>query len=367
MREDTILFKVHDSVENLELSLNNRIQRVENVTNTDNQKKLAARELANHLRTKEHSLKGLSAAVAKAIKCMSLESLNAIETMAQVPLTEVTDCEVMDPDLPSPLKPILVDPSFGLTCEVIAGDVDTIGSLVQVRLTVEYDRGSITPALGTSGYRSGEATSYTWSHLGDPDYNVESPIDVYYTVDGLPKEWELYIEYEPGEQPLDGSGVDYDHPYPGGSFGPLTCEVEAEVKLPYYATTANIDDIPNIGVFLLAGSGKIEDLLQTDEHGDYIFIDVSGAARQNDVDYEGDGYQYPFGFRIPSEWGDIHEVRTEFAGAWYVNNNWETVTPVDVEVAPGYTFPYNEVQEADRGETGHAEGVKLRVYLSNVG
>lgn len=86
------------------------------------------------------------------------------------------------------------------------------GSSIQATLNASFNRGSINPAYGTSGYRSGPATGYS---LNGGVQQSQTSWSV--TVDSSNKQFTATAYYSEGEQPKDSVGNDYDSPLPAGS------------------------------------------------------------------------------------------------------------------------------------------------------
>lgn len=114
--------------------------------------------------------------------------------------------DMIDPTL----TPTLTNPSVTVNTETLT--LLESGTSVQTAITANFNRGSINPAYGTSGYRSGPVTGYSingsnpssthsWSRLVDQSHNS----------------FTITASYEAGEQPKDEDGNDYDHPLPAGS------------------------------------------------------------------------------------------------------------------------------------------------------
>lgn len=114
-------------------------------------------------------------------------------------------------DMLSPLLyPTLVNPSLSLQ----PGGTTLLekGASRMETITAIFSRGSITPAYGTSGYRSGEVQSY---RLNGGNIQNEGIFEV--ALDQLHNTFIGTATYAAGEQPKDSSGADYDSPLPAGS------------------------------------------------------------------------------------------------------------------------------------------------------
>lgn len=103
-------------------------------------------------------------------------------------------------------------------------------------LTITFNRGSINPAYGTSGYRSGAATGYSLNG-GAPQ--TGSSFDV--TVDGNNKTFQGAVAYAAGEQPKNSAGQNYDSPLPAGSVDTNT--LTFEIVAPLWSNAADITEV----------------------------------------------------------------------------------------------------------------------------
>lgn len=86
------------------------------------------------------------------------------------------------------------------------------GTSIQSTINAVFDRGSISPAYGTSGYRSGPATGY---RLNSGSESMAHSWTV--TVSNSNKSFTITASYSEGEQPKDEVGKDYNQPLPQGS------------------------------------------------------------------------------------------------------------------------------------------------------
>lgn len=86
------------------------------------------------------------------------------------------------------------------------------GTSIQSTINAVFDRGSISPAYGTSGYRSGPATGY---RLNSGSESMTHSWTV--NVSNSNKSFTVTASYSEGEQPKDEAGKDYNQPLPQGS------------------------------------------------------------------------------------------------------------------------------------------------------
>jgi len=121
------------------------------------------------------------------------------------------------------LNPTLTDPSVSLDY-----DADTYyevkSSIPTLVATETFNRGSISPAYGTSGYRSGEVTGYAIATSGaDTEYSDSSVNSGTFNVPTLTRSTKgdvvltATVSYAEGEQPKNSKGGNYSSPLAAGS------------------------------------------------------------------------------------------------------------------------------------------------------
>ena len=113
------------------------------------------------------------------------------------------------------VSPTLTNPS--LTIELSSSVTAIVGQPTIISGTMVFDRGAISPAYGTSGYRAGLPTSYLVNGL-----NMDSAM---FTLEITPVAGDNFIictvEYAEGEQPLNSIGQNYENPLPAGSISAI--------------------------------------------------------------------------------------------------------------------------------------------------
>lgn len=143
-------------------------------------------------------------------------------------------------DLLDPLQyPTLTDPSATLSS---AGTkLLEAGSTASRTLVLELNRGSINPAYGTDGYRSGLATGYSLN--GGTAVNTGTFTE---TVSETNNEFQGTVAYAAGPQPKDSKGHDYNSPLPAGSA--TSNKITYEFVNAIWANTANITTVAKLAL-----------------------------------------------------------------------------------------------------------------------
>ena len=126
-----------------------------------------------------------------------------------------TIAEILTMMLYGTLNPTLTEPSFSATID----DTNIVlGENVTITGTVTFNRGSISPAYGTSGYRAGAPTSYTIAgQVIETTATTEKFSVVVPQIVLGANQIEISVAYEAGEQPKNSSGENYGTPCPAGT------------------------------------------------------------------------------------------------------------------------------------------------------
>lgn len=205
------------------------------------------------------------------------------------------------------LYPVFVAPSATL-----AGTGDKLleaGSTLVVTLTASFDRGSITPAYGTSGYRSGAATEYALN-----DGVGQATGEWSETVTELNKSFSAVVAYAAGEQPKDSKGEDYGSPLDAGSV--TTNTVSYEFVDALWANTAAIGTIAKLAL-------------------------VSKSTKQKDFNFPAQTVANPEVFDVPASWTVTNvQVKNDLSGAWEDASAQFTVTDTTHDDAAGTSVAY---------------------------
>lgn len=166
--------------------------------------------------------------------------------------------------------PELVAPSA--TISTTGNTLLECGSTLSTAIKIEFDRGKIDPAYGTSGYRSGAATGYTL----DGTTQMSGTFAV--TVTEAKTSYQGSVSYAAGEQPKDSDGEDYDSPLAAGSVNTETLEFEFVNAV--WANTEHIDTVAKLPLISKEG-GMVE------------------------LDFPAQTSSDPEEFHLPSDWTNV--------------------------------------------------------------
>lgn len=197
---------------------------------------------------------------------------------------EGTPVEDILNDLLNPtLYPAFTNPSLSLSGS--GSHLLETGATANVTLTATFNRGSISPAYGTSGYRAGEATGYSLNGGTEQQSNTWSE-----TVSASNKSFQAAVNYAAGEQPKDSKGGNYDSPLPAGSKNSGTVTYDF-----VDATWANTADITTVAKQSL----------------------VAKSTKQKEFNFPAQTVANPEIFDIPASWTvTAVEVKNDLSGQW---------------------------------------------------
>lgn len=221
---------------------------------------------------------------------------------------EGTSLETIFRDMLEPtLYPAFVAPSASLSGS--GNKLLESGSTLAVTLTALFNRGSITPAYGTSGYRSGAATGYTLNGGAQQAGNTWTE-----TVSASNRSFTASVAYAAGEQPKDSKGNDYQTALPAGSVntGPVTYDfVDA-----MWANTGNITSIAKLAL-------------------------VSKSSKQRDMTFPAQTVSNPEIFDVPASWTvTAVQVRNDLSGQYEDASDQFAVTDTTHDNAGGTSVAY---------------------------
>lgn len=205
------------------------------------------------------------------------------------------------------LYPALTNPSLSLSGS--GSHLLETGATLAVTLTATFNRGSISPAYGTSGYRSGEATGYSLNGGTEQQGNTWSE-----TVSANNRTFQATVNYAAGEQPKDSIGEDYDSPLPAGSKSSGT--VTYDFVDPIWANTGDITSVTKQSL-------------------------VAKSTKQKELNFPAQTVANPEIFDIPASWTvTAVEVKNDLSGQWENAASQFTVTDTTHNDAAGNSVNY---------------------------
>ena len=209
------------------------------------------------------------------------------------------------------LEPTLY-PTFTAPSATLSGSGSKLleaGSTLNATLTATFNRGSINPAYGTSGYRSGAATGYILNGGTEQSGNTWSEV-----VTASNRSFSASVKYSEGDQPKDSKGNDYGSPLPAGSVN--TGTVSYEFVDAMYANTSNIGTIAKLSL-------------------------VSKSTKQRDMNFPAQTVVNPEVFDIPASWTvTAIQVKNDLSGQYEDASSQFTVTDVTHDNAGGVSTAY---------------------------
>lgn len=139
------------------------------------------------------------------------------------------------------LFPTLVNPSS--TFALGQAGLREIGESVNLGFTTNFNKGSITPAYTTNGFRSGNANAYNYTGANLPATVASAAASNTQSVTGYvvgtgAQSWTATVSYDQGPQPLSSDGNNYLAPLPAGNTGADTVSITG--VYPPFATTVAI-------------------------------------------------------------------------------------------------------------------------------
>ncbi len=137
-------------------------------------------------------------------------------------LTGKTANQILENLLVPTLNPTLTNPSITSFTQNLSATQE-VGVSVTPTFTTNFSRGSISPAYGTSGFRSGLPTKYEYSGSGNlrtvtstSTSNTSAATGATTLVEGT-NTWSVYVKYSAGEQPKNSAGGNFSTPLASGS------------------------------------------------------------------------------------------------------------------------------------------------------
>lgn len=220
---------------------------------------------------------------------------------------EGTPLETIFRDMLNPVAyPTLTNPSA--TISATGAKLLETGSTLNTTMTISFNRGSINPAYGTSGYRAGQAQSYSLD--GTTQASNVFPM----VITSAKTSYQGSVAYGEGEQPKDSIGRDYSTPLPSGSVNTNTINYEF-VDVMW----SNVSSIGTIAKMSL----------------------VSKTAKQRDMNFPAQTVANPEVFDIPASWTvTAVQVKNDLSGVYEDAMSQFTVTNVTHNDASGTSVAY---------------------------
>lgn len=182
------------------------------------------------------------------------------------------------------------------------------GSTLNTTFTISFNRGSINPAYGTSGYRAGTAQTYTL------DGDTQGSNTFSKTITSAKTSYQGSVAYAAGEQPKDSTGANYNSPLPAGSVNTNTITYEFVDAL--WANTSNIGTIAKQAL-------------------------VSKSAKQKDFAFPAQTVANPEVFDVPASWTvTAVQVKNDLSGAYEDAISQFAMTDVTHNDAAGNSVAY---------------------------
>lgn len=239
------------------------------------------------------------------------------------------------------LLPTLTNPSSSYSIFPTTS-IYQVGDIINITGTSTFNRGTITPAYGTSGNRSGAATAFEYIFqgssyiIGNPEYYLSS-----YVVSAGTNTFSNRVYYAQGEQPYDNNGSPYNTPLPSGITSLSSINITG--IYPYF-----YGNVASGGV--AAGSNRPTPTAALITGGTSV-VEMSDGTISIDFNSTNDDYIW---FAIP--------VGSTSKTKWYINsvNNGNIGGSVS---AGGNLFP--EYSSVTGVSTTYWNGQEYKLYISN--
>lgn len=203
--------------------------------------------------------------------------------------------------LGTPLETIFKDmlapalyPTFTNPSVTISGTGDKVvekGTTQNATITLTFNQGSITPAYGTNGKRSGEATGYILNGGTPQSGNTFNVV-----VSDTNKSFTGTVTYAEGQQPKDSMGNDYDSPLPAGSVS-ATTTLNYDFVLPFWYGVSKTDTITDFTGFIKDVSKKENKAHSYDTNNEYSIFAYDASYGALAHIYDPNGFDYVDGFK----------------------------------------------------------------------
>lgn len=183
----------------------------------------------------------------------SIGGIAAGTTFSSKTMTEMWDA-ILYPEL----FPTLVNPSNTFTSSILS--LYEIGSVIaSMAFNATFSRGSISPAYGTSGFRSGLPTTYNTSGPGLTNVSSTSLSNsqtiTSYTIPLGAIVWQSSVTYSGGDQPLSSKGNPTGSPLAPGTTSVLSKATEG--VYPIFATSSSIGTLTKQSLVSMVSGNNI--------------------------------------------------------------------------------------------------------------
>ena len=147
--------------------------------------------------------------------------------------------------------PTLINPSFNVI--IPSGTIFEVADMSGLSFYLQYNSGSITPAYGTTGLRSGSVVKYMIENINIPyhsnnqlyTYNPEAePV----MTEPCTRSFTFQAVRLIGPQPLSNKGNNYGLPYPAGSFVKI---ISVDFVYPWYSSSVDFNTYTKMPLDLL--------------------------------------------------------------------------------------------------------------------
>ena len=207
--------------------------------------------------------------------------------------------DILSDMLEPTLYPSFTAPSASLTYG--ASTYYAVGATVpSMAATVALNRGSINPAYGTSGYRSGAATEFAIATSGaDTEFSDSDASSGSFTVSALTRSTKGNIvitgtaSYAAGEQPKDSKGGNYQSPLAAGS---VTASKTLQFILPYYYGAVNSASISDFTGLTESVTAKGQKTFNYTTNNQYMVFAYDSAYGNLKTILDGNGFDVTGGW-----------------------------------------------------------------------
>jgi hypothetical protein len=154
--------------------------------------------------------------------------------------TNKTFSEMMDLMLYPELNPTLSNPSN--TLSISPSGFQEIKDTITITLSATFSKGSISPAYGTTGFRSGDPNEYNYSGTGVSDNPSTSLTDSEtisnYEIQSGANTWGGSVDYDAGPQPKTSKDNNFGSALPAGTTSTISKTITG--VYPVWATKNSI-------------------------------------------------------------------------------------------------------------------------------